>query len=175
MKARVTGVTDGDTISLSHIGKVRLIGIDTPEIHGGSECYGQEAAAFTRRTLAGSGRVKYRLGVEERDRYGRALAYVWLGDSRMLNGLLVERGYALPLTIPPNVDYAERFVAASRRARRQELGLWSDDACGGDPRERTKHCSDFHTQAEAQRYFDARGDLSGVDGDGDGRVCEALP
>ena len=83
----------------------------------------------SRRTLERSGRVRYRLGVEERDRYGRALAYVWLDDGRMLNGLLVERGYALALTIPPNVDYAERFVAAARRARRRELGLWAPGAC----------------------------------------------
>jgi endonuclease YncB( thermonuclease family) len=130
-KARVTGVTDGDTISLSGIGRARLIGVDTPEVFGGSECFGESASEFTRRTLARSRRVRYRLGAEERDRYGRALVYVWLEDGRMFNGLLVERGYALPLTIPPNVDYAERFAAAARRARRRNLGLWS--ACESVP------------------------------------------
>jgi endonuclease YncB( thermonuclease family) len=100
---------------------------------------------------------------------------VWLDDGRMLNGLLVERGYALALTIPPNVDYAERFVAAARRARRRGRGLWSEDACGGDPRERRRYCSDFATQEEAQQYFEREGEVDQADGDGDGVVCEDLP
>ena len=173
--ARVTGVSDGDTISLTGLGKARLIGVDTPEVQGTAECYGENASDFTRRALERSDTVRYRLGVEARDRYGRALVYVWLADGRMLNGLLVERGYALPLTIPPNVDYAERFVAAARRARRRGLGLWAGDACGGDPRERTKYCSDFATQADAQRYFEREGRLGDADGDGDGMACETLP
>jgi endonuclease YncB( thermonuclease family) len=68
----VAGIVDGDTIELTGIGEVRLIGADTPEVYGGSECYGREASAFTRRTLERSQRVRYRLGVERRDRYGRA-------------------------------------------------------------------------------------------------------
>jgi micrococcal nuclease len=171
----VTGVSDGDTISLSGLGKARLIGVDTPEVHGGVECYGENASDFTRRTLEGSETVRYRLGDEPRDRYGRALVYVWLDDGRMLNGLLAERGYALALTLPPNVDYAERFTAAARRARRRALGLWSDEACGGDPRERSRYCSDFSTQAEAQHYFEREGRVEDVDGDRDGVVCETLP
>jgi micrococcal nuclease len=75
-------------------------------------------------------RVRYRLGVDRRDRYGRALAYVWLHDGRMFNELLAERGYATPLTIPPNVDYAKRFAAAARRAREAGRGLWR--ACARD-------------------------------------------
>jgi micrococcal nuclease len=69
-------------------------------------------------------RVRYRLGVDRRDRYGRAPAYLWLRDGRMFNELLAERGYATPLTIPPNVDYANRFAAAARRAREAGRGLW---------------------------------------------------
>jgi micrococcal nuclease len=174
-EARVTGVSDGDTITLSGIGKARLIGVDTPEVHGGAECYGENASDFTRRALRRSETVRYRLGQEARDRYGRALVYVWLDDGRMLNGLLVERGYALALTVPPNVDHAERFVAAAARARRRALGLWAEDACGGDPRARGKYCSDFSTQVEAQEYFEGEGRVEDVDGDRDGVVCETLP
>jgi endonuclease YncB( thermonuclease family) len=123
--AVVEGVTDGDTITLSGIGRVRLIGIDTPEVYGGVECYGRAASAFTKRVLPLGRRVEYRLGVEQRDRYGRALAYVWLADGRLFNGLLAERGYATPLTIPPNVEFADSYVAAARRARRAGRGLWS--------------------------------------------------
>lgn len=128
--ARVTKHTDGDTLWLSGIGKVRLIGVDTPEVYGGVECFGREASAFVERVLPLGASVRYRLGVEQRDRYGRALAYVWLPDGRFLNLLLVRRGYAQPLTVPPNVEYAGTFVAAARRARGAGLGLWSPRTCG---------------------------------------------
>ena len=115
--ATVTKVTDGDTIRLSGLGRVRLIGMDTPELHGQAECFGAEASEFVEGLLPPGTEVRYRLGTEERDRYGRALAYVWLRDGRFLNRLLVEQGYAQPLTIPPNVDYADRFRADSRGAQ----------------------------------------------------------
>ena len=69
--------------------------------------------------------MRYRLGVDPEDRYGRALAYLYLKDGRMFNMVLVRRGYATPLTIPPNVDYADQFVKAARKARRAGVGLWS--------------------------------------------------
>jgi micrococcal nuclease len=129
--ARVTKNTDGDTLRLSGIGRVRLIGVDTPEVYGGVECYGREASAFTKRVLPPGTTVRYRLGIDPRDRYGRALAYVWLADGRFFNLMLVERGYAQVLTIPPNVDYADRFREAQRRARQAERGLWSPSTCAG--------------------------------------------
>jgi micrococcal nuclease len=129
--ATVTKNTDGDTVRLSGIGRTRLIGVDTPEVYGGVECYGRQASAFAKRVLPPGTRVRYRLGVEPRDRYGRALAYVWLDDGRFFNLMLVERGYAQVLTIPPNVDYAERFVAAQRAARKAGRGLWSPGTCAG--------------------------------------------
>jgi micrococcal nuclease len=128
-EARVDRVTDGDTLWLTGIGKVRLIGIDTPEVYGETECYGHEASAFAKRLLPPGRRVRYEMGVEKRDRYGRALAYVWLDDGRFLNRVLVEQGYATPLTIPPNVEFAELFVRAARRARRAGRGLWGRPGC----------------------------------------------
>ncbi len=128
--ATVTKVTDGDTVRLSGIGRTRLIGVDTPEVYGGVECYGREASNFTKRHLKPGTRVRYKLGVEPRDRYDRALAYVWLGDGRFFNLMLVEQGYATQLTIPPNVDYANKFRAAVRRARKAERGLWAPGRCG---------------------------------------------
>jgi micrococcal nuclease len=122
--AVVTRNTDGDTLWLSGIGKVRLIGIDTPEVYGQSECFGHAASKFAERMLPPGTHVRYRLGVDPRDRYGRALAYLYLADGRMFNELLAERGYATPLTIPPNVDFADRFVAAAKRARDAGRGLW---------------------------------------------------
>ena len=127
--ARVTKHTDGDTLWLSRIGKVRLIGVDTPEVYGQAECYGREASPFVKRLLPLGARVSYTLDVDERGRYGRALAYVYTGDGRLLNLVLVQRGYAQPLTIPPNVEFASRFVAAARRARERGRGLWGRPGC----------------------------------------------
>jgi micrococcal nuclease len=127
----VERVSDGDTVRLVGLGRVRLIGVDTPEVFGHVECFGRAASAFAKRMLRPGDRVRYKLGVEPRDRYGRPLAYLWLSDGRMFNALLVERGYATPLTIPPNVDYADRFVRAARRAREAQRGLWSPRTCNG--------------------------------------------
>ncbi|MGZ5338565.1 MAG: thermonuclease family protein [Thermoleophilaceae bacterium] len=125
----MTKHTDGDTLWLSGIGKVRLIGVDTPEVYGDDECYGRQASAFVERTLPLGSTVRYRLGTEERDRYGRALAYVYLDGGRFLNLLLVRRGFAQVLTVPPNVEFAERFARAARRARAGGRGLWGRPGC----------------------------------------------
>jgi micrococcal nuclease len=122
--ARVVRVVDGDTVVLSGIGKVRLIGIDTPEVYGEQECFGRRASAYAERVLAPGTKVRYRIGVEPRDRYGRALAYVYLEDGRMFNEMLASAGYATPLTIPPNDEFAGRFVADARQARHAQRGLW---------------------------------------------------
>jgi len=126
---RVQRVVDGDTVVLSDVGKARLIGVDTPEVYGGVECFGREASRYAKRMLASGRSVRYRPGVEARDRYGRALVYLYLGDGRELNELLVEEGYAQPLTVPPNDDRAGAYRAAARRARIAHRGLWGG-SCG---------------------------------------------
>lgn len=129
----VVRVVDGDTVVLRAAGKSRLIGVDTPEVFGGLECYGREASAFAKRLLPPGLRVGVERDVEERDRYGRALIYLRLPDRRSFNELLVGEGVAVPLTVPPNVRHAERFRSLARRARGRGAGLWSSRACGGDP------------------------------------------
>jgi micrococcal nuclease len=129
----VVRVVDGDTVVLRGAGKSRLIGVDTPEVFGGHECFGREASAFAKRMLRPGLRVRVERDVEERDRYGRMLIYLRLPDGRSFNELLVVQGFAVPLTIPPNVRHADRFRALARRARERAAGLWSSRACGGDP------------------------------------------
>ncbi len=114
--ARVTRVIDGDTVVLTRFGRTRLIGINTPEQ---GRCHEHAATRFTKRRLEGR-LVRYELGVERRDRYGRTLAYLYRGG--MHNLALVKKGYAVPLIIPPNDKYASRFVAAQRRARNRREG-----------------------------------------------------
>jgi micrococcal nuclease len=127
--ARVQRVVDGDTVRFVGIGRVRLIGVDTPEVYGHVECFGPEASAFTKSLLAPGTTVRYRVGAEPRDRYGRLLAYVWLHDGQLLNRMLVERGFATVLTIAPNDRLAPVFTAASARARERRVGLWRRPHC----------------------------------------------
>ena len=115
-------VIDGDTVELARSGRARLIGVDTPEVYGGVECFGREASAYTKRHLDGR-MVGVERGVDERDRYGRLLVYLYTDDG-MFNAKLVRDGYASPMTIPPNVDHADRFVKLARDAREREAGLW---------------------------------------------------
>jgi endonuclease YncB( thermonuclease family) len=134
VRAHVVWVTDGDTVVLSGIGvgevhratggrKTRLIGVDTPEVFGGAECYGAQASAFTKRELDGTD-VLVDFDVGRTDRYGRALVYIWDDRGRFFNGRLVQEGYALQLTVPPNVRYALLFTALVREAREANRGLW---------------------------------------------------
>ena len=121
-------VVDGDTIHVrlaDRVEKIRYIGVNTPEIHHptrGEEPGGREAAEVNRRIVAGR-RVRLELDVRTRDRYGRLLAYVWVGDL-MVNAELVRLGYAQVMTVPPNVKHQERFVKLQREAREAGRGLW---------------------------------------------------
>jgi micrococcal nuclease len=132
----VVRVVDGDTVVLDFgavTESVRLIGIDTPESvkpDSPVECFGVEASSFTRSLLPEGTAVRVERDVEARDDYGRLLAYVYrASDGVFVNQEIVEKGYARPLTIPPNVTHADLFVQAARRADRADTGLWS--ACGG--------------------------------------------
>ncbi len=125
----VTSVIDGDTFRCrlrGRIEKIRLIGVNTPEVHHprkGVEFYGKEAQAFARRVLTGK-QVGLEYDVQLRDRYGRILAYVYLPSGDMFNALLVKEGYAQVMTVPPNVKYQELFLRLEREAREEGRGLW---------------------------------------------------
>ena len=120
---RVVRVVDGDTVQLARTGRARLIGVDTPEVHGKRECFGPAASRFARRRLRGRAVVE-RGDVEPRDRYGRRLVYLFL-DGRLFNAELVREGYATALEIRPNTRHAARLAAEERRARARGAGLWS--------------------------------------------------
>jgi micrococcal nuclease len=127
--ARVERVVDGDTIVVRLDGRrerVRYIGVDTPEsVKPGTrvQCFAKSAAAANRR-LVEHRDVRLDYDAELRDRYGRLLAYVYVGD-RFVNAELIRRGYGKPLEIPPNVAHAVELRRLAAGARRGRLGLWS--------------------------------------------------
>jgi micrococcal nuclease len=131
----VVRVVDGDTIEVAGGERVRLIGIDTPEVYGGAECYGEQASAYTKQLLPAGTPVRLVHDVERLDRYGRTLAYVYrMVDGEFINASLVRNGYAQVATYPPNVAHVEEFLELQRQARQAGAGLWSacSDAAAGD-------------------------------------------
>ncbi|HDQ39465.1 MAG TPA: nuclease [Desulfonatronum sp.] len=95
-EARVRWVPDGDTLHLADERKVRLMGIDAPEMatdRDPEQYYARESREFLQRLVEGQ-EVRLETDTREQDRYGRILAYVYLPDGRMVNEVLVEQGFA---------------------------------------------------------------------------------
>jgi len=129
----VVRVVDGDTFVVSWNGtqqRVRLIGVDTPESNRNAKVYrdasrsgrsieilieeGKRAKEFVKRLLHPGDLVRLEFDVQQRDRYRRLLAYVYLSDGRMLNEVLLQEGYASIMTVPPNVKHVENLLKAYR-------------------------------------------------------------
>jgi micrococcal nuclease len=135
----VLRVVDGDTLKLSGGERVRLIGIDTPEVfyssklsrdakNSGSDTatiqkMGKEASDFTKKLCSGK-MVRLEYDVQRRDKYDRLLAYVYLEDGTFVNARIIEEGYAQVMTVVPNVKYAELFLRLQKDARDAHRGLW---------------------------------------------------
>lgn len=129
-EAVVSRVLDGDTVELEGGQLVRYLMIDAPEVGHAEECFGALSAQANSGLVLGQ-RVSLRYDVECRDDYDRLLAYVSLGE-REVNRLLVERGYACVLHVPPNgADRLEEMNLLEARARALERGLWG--ACAAKP------------------------------------------
>ncbi|MCX5703200.1 MAG: thermonuclease family protein [Candidatus Omnitrophica bacterium] len=125
----VKRAVDGDTLVLESGERVRLIGIDTPEMHESDKLYrdsqrtrqdirtiqklGRRAYEFTKSLVEGK-RVSLEFDLEKRDKYGRLLSYVYLKDGTFVNAKIVEEGYASLMTFPPNVKYADLFLRLSQ-------------------------------------------------------------
>ena len=127
--AVVVSTVDGDTIHVRVDGreeKVRLIGMDTPEVdwYGGrAECGGATAGVYTRQRLLGR-TVRLRFDTKLRDVYGRLLAYVYVGHE-LFNLTLVRRGLATNDPVPPDTRMEATFASAESGARAAGRGLWS--------------------------------------------------
>ncbi len=128
-EAKVVRVVDGDTIVVEANGnkeRVRYIGVDTPESvkpNTPVECYAK-VASHLNEELVGGKTVVLTPGSEQRDRYGRLLAYVRTKDGVDVNRELIARGAAKTLEIAPNTQRAYEFSVLEAKARNEQAGMW---------------------------------------------------
>jgi micrococcal nuclease len=115
----VAYVFDGDTVELSDGRKVRYIGLNTPER---DQPFYEEAREANRKLVEGMP-VLIELDVQVTDRYGRLLAYVWVGE-QLVNLELVRQGYGSAYTQAPNLRHTDAILAAEQEARAAQVGLW---------------------------------------------------
>jgi len=119
-------VLDGDTFRTTQGEKIRLLGINTPEIaHTSSPAQplGYQATNALRHLIAGK-TVRLTFDTQRKDAYGRTLAHVYLRNGLWVNGELVRLGMAHVYTFTPNLRRAGRLLALERQARQARLGIW---------------------------------------------------
>lgn len=137
---KVVRVVDGDTFEIDTGEKVRMIGIDTPELHHPTkdvQCFGKEAMLKTKDMLEGK-MVRLEKDVSETDRYGRLLRFVYLLNLSptplptgqlsevFVNAYLIKEGFAHAVTFPPDVMKSQEFISLENEARYNKKGLWSN-------------------------------------------------
>lgn len=125
---------DGDTVWLRGSGsgplrpdtdtKVRILEVDTPEVTGPAECFGREASAFTARLLPVGSMVRVEADREPRDRFGRALLYLWTDAGIFVEEALLRDGYARAVVFGRNDRYIRQLTAVESGAREARRGLW---------------------------------------------------
>lgn len=124
----VVDVTDGDTLRLRDGGgaveKVRLIGIDTPEVYPQYECFGDEAEAELLRLAPVGSTLLGATDLDSFDDYDRLLLYLWNADGVFVNLALVEGGFAEAIRVAPNDRHFDELLAAEDAAARGALGMW---------------------------------------------------
>ena len=125
--ARIKYIVDGDTLHLKDGRKVRLIGINAPELAHGSkaaEAFSREASDALKRLFKNSPSVSLVYGKEKHDHYQRLLAHVFTSDGKNVQSLLLRQGYARAITFPPNTRFARCYLQQERMARCNKKGLW---------------------------------------------------
>lgn len=132
--ASIAYVHDGDTIHLDDKRKVRLIGIDTPELahrrkkhNYPVQAYALEARDFARQLIQQYGnKVGLMLGIEPADHYGRQLFHIQLSDGSLLQTRLLQAGLAIAYTTPPNQQLSLCYQAAESIAQEKSLNIWTN-------------------------------------------------
>jgi micrococcal nuclease len=129
-KVRIRHVIDGDTLVLESGEKIRLIGINTPEVESRftrAEAGGEAARDWLRKTLR-TPDVWLEYDAEQRDKYERQLAHVFLASGEYLNARLLKEGLAMLTLTPPNLRYSKQLIEAQQHAEKANSGLWQRPA-----------------------------------------------
>jgi len=125
---RVTYVFDGDTLKLADGRKVRLIGINTPELGRDGDRDEPGAVQARQRLMAivqdSHNRVFLLKGAQPTDRYGRQLAHLYAENGSNIAAVLLREGLGYAITFPPNLANLTCYQAAEAQARRARRGLW---------------------------------------------------
>lgn len=127
----VERVHDGDTLRTASGEKVRLIGLNTPEMARKQRPAQPLALEATRRLeqlLGDDPQILLKVGAEARDRYGRLLAYGFTVDGEDVAATLVGEGLAFALVVPPNLWNSSCYIRRQAEAKRRGLGIWSEQA-----------------------------------------------
>lgn len=122
----VAYIFDGDTFRTRSGERIRLLGINTPEVAHNDQreqAYAREAKRRLTQLIMGKS-VQLQLDREKRDKYGRTLAQVYLRDGRWVNNILVTEGLAHVYTFAPNFHWADALLRTEQAARRDMRGLW---------------------------------------------------
>ncbi|MFT8321572.1 MAG: thermonuclease family protein [Bacillus sp. (in: firmicutes)] len=122
---------DGDTISVMYKGEkenVRFLLVDTPETSHprlGEQPYGKEAKAFTKKVVEDAETLELEFDIgQNRDKYGRLLAYVY-ADGEMIQKQLLQKGLARVAYIyAPNTRYVDLFTDIQKEAQEKSVGIW---------------------------------------------------
>lgn len=126
--SHVTYVFDGDTVELAGGTRVRLIGVDTPELsHDGKpeQPFARKARKALSDLLANHGHnVRLRYDKRRHDHYGRTLAHVYLDNGTSVSATLLSRGLGTAFVVPPDVWNAKCYREAERTAQRSNSGIW---------------------------------------------------
>ena len=129
IRTSVSYVYDGDTVRLHSGDKVRLIGINTPEMARDkrpAEPLASEARQVLIKLLARHDQqISLRYGQQQRDRYGRLLAHAYTPQGESISAHLLDAGLASLIAIPPNLTGLDCYARAEQGARRQQRGLWA--------------------------------------------------
>lgn len=126
-QVKLKRIIDGDTLVLQSGEKVRLIGINTPEVESRfseAEPGGEAARTWLQRYLR-SPMLWLEYDAQEFDKYDRRLAHVFLESGEYLNAALLEQGQAMLTLIPPNLRYASRLIKAQQQAEKAARGIWA--------------------------------------------------
>lgn len=121
-------VHDGDTLFLEDGRKVRLLGIDSPEVGDNAECWGEESTMLLRSLLPEGAAVQVLADEEALDQYGRSLLFIFTDDAINVNLELVKRGAAEAVFYEPNDLFQPELRDAETQARDGGRGMWA--ACG---------------------------------------------